>query len=145
MTRNSDYWLSFVVLGLCAIASVLTVDGPASGTGGTVGPNFLPWLMIGGMSLFALVLLWRSQRQTPAAQAPFGARLLAQLGGFLLLMLAYAWAYEPVGYLISSVVFFVVALLLLGERRLLQLLLVPPGVVGAVYVVFTHVLQVYMP
>jgi putative tricarboxylic transport membrane protein len=145
MTRNSDFWLSFVVLGFCAVASALTIDVPTGGTGGTVGPNFLPWLMIGGLSLFALILLWRSQRHTPAAQAPFGARLLAQLGGFLLLMLAYAWAYEPIGYLVSSVVFFVVALLLLGERRLLQLVLVPPAIVGAVYVVFTYVMQVYMP
>ncbi len=145
MTRNSDFWLSFVVLGLCAIASALTLDVPSSGTGGTVGPSFLPWLMIGGMSAFALLLLWRSQRQTPAAQAPLGHRLLAQLGGFLLLMLAYAWAYEPLGYLVSSIVFFVAALLLLSERRLLQLLLVPPGVVGAVYLVFTYLLQVYMP
>lgn len=145
MTRNSDFWLSFLVLGLCAAASSLTLDVPTAGTGGTVGPSFLPWLMIGGMSLFALLLLWRSQRQAPAAQAPFGPRLLAQLGGFLLLMLVYAWAYEPIGYLVSSVVFFVAALLLLGERRLLQLLLVPPGVVGAVYLVFTYVLKVYMP
>ena len=145
MTRNSDFWMSFVVLGFCAVASSLTLDVPTMGTGGTVGPNFLPWLMIGGMSLFALILLWRSQRQAPAAQSPFGARLLAQLGGFLLLMLVYAWAYEPIGYLVSSVVFFVVALLVLGERRLLQLVLVPPAVVGSVYVVFTYVMQVYMP
>lgn len=145
MSRNSDFWLSFVVLGLSAVAAALTLDVPAAGTGGTMGPSFLPWLMIGGMSLFALILLWRSQRQAPSAAAPFGARLLAQLGGFLLLMLAYAWAYEPVGYLVSSVVFFVAALLMLGERRLLQLLLVPPGVVGSVYLVFTYVMQVYMP
>lgn len=145
MNRNSDFWLSLVVLGFCAVASVLTLDVPTNGTGGTVGPSFLPWLMIGGMSLFALILLWRSQRHAPAAMAPFGARLLAQLGGFLILMLLYAWAYEPVGYLISSVAFFVVTLLVLGERRLLQLLLVPPGVVGSVYVVFAYAMQVYMP
>lgn len=145
MSRNSDFWLSLIGLVVSAIAAALTVDVPGGGTGGTAGPSFLPWLMIGGIALFSLILMWRSQRLAPAAQAPFGARLLAQIGGFLALMLAYAWAYEPVGYLISSLVFFVVALLLLGERRLLQLVLVPPGVVVTVYLVFTHVMKVYMP
>ncbi len=72
-------------------------------------------------------------------------RLLGQLLGFLLLMLAYAAAYEPIGYVVSSLVFFVAALLMVGERRWLQLLLVPPGVVLAVYLVFTKIMQVYMP
>lgn len=145
MTRNNDFWLSLCLLGMCGIAAALTLDVPGQGTGGTVGPDFLPWLMIGGITLFSLLLLWRSQREGAAAVANPGARVLAQLGGFLLMMLVYAAAYEPVGYIVSSLVFFVVALLVLGERRLLHLLLVPPGVVMAVYFVFTKVMQVYMP
>ncbi len=145
MSRNSDFWLSLVLLGFSAIAAALTLDVPAAGTGGTLGPSFVPWLMIAGIALGALILLWRSQRHAELALAPPGARLLVKLGGFLLLMLVYATVYEPVGYLISSLVFFVVALLVLGERRWLQLVLVPPGVVLLVYVVFTQVMRVYLP
>lgn len=146
MTRNGDFWVSLCLLGGCAAAASLTLDVPGQGTGGTVGPDFLPWLMIGGISILSLRLLWRSQAAAVGvASAPPGVRLLAQLGGFFLMMLAYAAAYEPVGYIVSSLVFFVVALLVLGERRWLHLLLIPPGVVLAVYLVFTKVMQVYMP
>lgn len=145
MSRNSDFWLSLVLLGFSALVAGWTFDVPSAGTGGTLGPSFLPWTMIVGIALFALMLLWRSQRQGQFAAAPPGLRVLAKLGGFLLLMLVYAIAYEPVGYLISSLVFFVVALLVLGERRWLQVLLVPPAVVGGVYVVFAQVMKVYLP
>lgn len=145
MSRNSDFWLSLVFMGFSAVAAALTLDVPVAGTGGTLGPSFLPWLMIGGLSLFSLALLWRSQRHAELAAAPPGLRMLVKLGGFAFLMLAYAVIYEPVGYLVSSLVFFVVALLVLGERRWLQLLLVPPGVVLAIYVVFAKVMQVYLP
>lgn len=145
MRRNSDFWLSLGLLGFSALVAAWTLDVPSGGTGGTLGPNFLPWLMLAGIALGALGLLWRSQRHAEmAAEAP-AVRMLLKLGGFLLLMLVYAVAYEPSGYLVSSLVFFVVALLVLGERRWLQLLLVPPGVVGGVYVVFTQVMKVYLP
>lgn len=145
MKRNGDFWISLGLLVLSAIAAALTMEVPSQGTGQGAGPNFIPWLMVAGIALFSLALLWRSQRQAAAALARPGARLLAQLGGFLLLMLAYAVAYEPVGYIVSSLVFFVAALLLLGERRLLPLLAVPPGVVLGVYAVFTMVMKVYLP
>lgn len=145
MSRNSDFWLSLVLLGFSALVAKWTLDVPSAGTGGTLGPSFLPWAMIVGIAAFALMLLWRSQRQGEFAAAPPGLRVLAKLGGFLLMMLVYAIAYEPVGYLVSSLVFFVVALLVLGERRWLQVALVPPAVVGGVYVVFAHVMKVYLP
>ena len=145
MKINSDFWISIGLLVLSAVAAALTTEVPSQGTGQGAGPNFVPWLMVAGVALASLVLLWRSQRQAPAAQARTSVKMLAQLGGFLLLMLAYAAAYEPVGYIISSLVFFVVALLVLGERRLLPLLAVPPGVVVGVYLVFTQVMKVYMP
>ncbi len=145
MRRNSDFWLSLGLLGFSALVAAWTLDVPSGGTGGTLGPSFLPWLMLAGIALGALGLLWRSQRHAEmSAEAP-AVRMLLKLGGFLLLMLVYAVAYEPSGYLVSSLVFFVVALLVLGERRWLQLLLVPPGVVGGVYVVFTQVMKVYLP
>lgn len=145
MRRNSDFWLSLGLLGFSALVAAWTLDVPSAGTGGTLGPSFLPWLMLAGIALGALGLLWRSQRHAEmSAEAP-AVRMLLKLGGFLLLMLVYAVAYEPSGYLVSSLVFFVVALLVLGERRWLQLLLVPPGVVGGVYVVFTQVMKVYLP
>lgn len=145
MTRNGDFWVSLCLLGLCSVAAALTLDVPTRGTGGTLGPTFVPWLMIGGISILSLRMLWRSQTIAVAATARPSLRLLGQLCGFLLLMLAYAAAYEPVGYVVSSLVFFVLALLMVGERRWLQLVLVPPGVVLAVYLVFTKIMQVYMP
>lgn len=145
MSRNSDFWLSLVLLGFSALVAGWTFDVPSAGTGGTLGPSFLPWLMIVGIAVFALLLLWRSQRQAELAAASPGLHVVVKLGGFLLLMLVYAMVYEPVGYLISSLVFFVVALLVLRERRWLQLLLVPPAVVGGVYLVFTQVMKVYLP
>jgi putative tricarboxylic transport membrane protein len=79
MTRNGDFWVSLCLLGLCSVAAALTLDVPSRGTGGTVGPDFLPWLMIGGISVLSLRLLWRSQSAASAAIARPSLRLLAQL------------------------------------------------------------------
>lgn len=145
MSRNSDFWLSLVLLGFSALVAGWTVDVPSAGTGGTLGPSFLPWTMIVGIAVFALMLLWRSQRQGQVSIASPNLHVLAKLAGFLLLMLVYAAIYEPVGYVISSLAFFIVGLLALGERRWLQVALVPPAVVGGVYLVFAQVMKVYLP
>lgn len=145
MSRNSDFWISLALLAFTAVAAALTTQLPAQGTGRGAGPNFVPWLMVGGIGLSALILLARSWRRAACPHAPVNIRLLAQLGGFLVLMLAYAAAYEPVGFIGSSLAFFLLALLMLGERRLKYLLAVPPLVVLGVYLVFTEIMQVYMP
>lgn len=145
MTRKSDFWISLLLMGLTAAAALLTLDVPGHGTGAGPGPNFVPWLMIGGLALFSLLLLVRTLSEPSAVMGRVSLPLLAKLGGFFVMMLVYAVAYEPVGYLASSLTFFVAALFVLGERRLAYLTLVPLGVVVTLYLVFTQIMKVYMP
>lgn len=52
-------------------------------------------------------------------------RTLVRMGLMALLLVAYAAAFEPLGYLVSTLVTFVLGLLLFNERRPLVLILVP--------------------
>ncbi len=147
MPYSADRWCAAVLLLFCGIAASLTLDLPRTGTGTELGPDFFPWLMIGGIALFSAVLLVRARARgsAPAVGAELSPSLLAKMGLFTLLMLIYATLYTTAGYLLSSAVFFIVAMFVLGERRLLPAVVWPAAIILAVYFGFTKIMQVYLP
>jgi putative tricarboxylic transport membrane protein len=145
---NADFWLAVALAGFTFVAAQLTADLPAGGVGTELGAGFVPWLCIGGLAILSGLLLVRAvvhSRKGERFVVALSPRLLAKLGVFVLLMLAYGFAYLPLGYLISTGVFFLVAMFALGERRLLHLVVLPAAITFGVWAVFVHVLKVILP
>lgn len=124
---------------------------PSTGAGSQAGPDFLPWITIIGIALLSLGLLIRGMRtpaqvsEKPSIERSKFSYATVVLVLFVVLMIAYAIAFERIGYLPSTLVTFVIGMLLLRERRFLQFLLVPAVIVACVYFGFTYLLDVYLP
>jgi hypothetical protein len=146
--KSVDFWIAVVLLAFCGIAALLTNQVPDGGMGTKFGPSFFPWLMILGISVLSLTLLVKSlikpNRNSTSVKAT-SRKVLEKMGLFLLLMLLYATAYVRAGYLVATGVFFILAMLMLGERRPVHVVIVPAGIIAAVYLIFTQIMQVYLP
>ncbi|MBO0906068.1 tripartite tricarboxylate transporter TctB family protein [Jiella sonneratiae] len=162
-SRRTDIWIGAGILAFCAFAGWRTLRIPAVATGTSAGPNFVPWLMIGGIVVLTLALMLRSavaQRSavpqdlaaatTPsdpndaAGGAPSGTTL-RRMAVFALLLVAYAAFFMPVGYLATTAVVFVAGMALLGERNWIRLIVLPLIITAAVYWGFTRYLGVWLP
>lgn len=144
--RKSDIWIGTGLLAFCAFAAWRTLRIKSQAGGTVAGPSFLPWLMIAAIAALSVWMILRALRQTDAAQIPLPDRTtLGRMAMFTLALIAYAAAFMPVGYLISTVIAFVAVLWLFGERGWLTLTLFPIAMTGAVYLGFTRALQVWLP
>lgn len=155
--KRTDCGLALLLLAFCAFAAWRTTMVPSSGAGSQAGPAFLPWITVAGIALLSVALFIRGLRTQAAVsetsvaneeRAPqrSGVRYATVvLVLFVVLMIAYAIAFERVGYLPSTIATFVIGMLLLRERRVLQFLVVPAVVVACVYYGFTYLLDVYLP
>jgi putative tricarboxylic transport membrane protein len=120
-----------VVAGLGLGACILARNLPAQ-TGFGLGPAFLPFWT--GIVLTACGL-WLCARPTPDPEVSWPAsRGFARAASGFILLLLYALALQPLGYLISSAVFLVIAILLLEPVRPTRALIV--GIAGAVFLFF---------
>ena len=63
----------------------------------------------------------------------------------LVTVIAYAYALEYVGYLISTAVLFAVSAAILGSRNHIRDSIVAVGLTVAVYFLFTMALNIYLP
>ncbi|WP_088736290.1 MULTISPECIES: tripartite tricarboxylate transporter TctB family protein [unclassified Thioclava] len=146
---KSDIWIGFGLLALCAFAAWRSLLVRTVETGTIAGATFMPWLMIGGLAILALVMIARALRRgglTGGAQIDMPDRgTLVRMGLLTVLLIAYAAAFMTLGYLASTVIVFVLGLLLFRERRPLVLILVPIVLTGAIYLGFTRLLQVWLP
>ncbi len=147
---KSDILIGGGLLAFCAFGAwrTLLIRDVHSGT--VAGPSFVPWLMIGAVVLLALVLIGRGVRQQVAAGGGVKAirpesGALIKIALFALLLVAYAAAFYPVGYIPSTLVTFVAGLWLLGERKILHLLVFPCVMTIGVYYAFTELLSVWLP
>jgi putative tricarboxylic transport membrane protein len=103
--------------------------------------------MIGGIALLSLGLIVRDLLRGEGGEAiavPDRA-ILAKMGLFTLLMIAYAALFMTLGYIPSTAIVFVIGLLLFNERRIFVLIIFPLVMTGAIYLGFTRVLGVWLP
>ncbi|MCC8191301.1 MAG: tripartite tricarboxylate transporter TctB family protein, partial [Planctomycetes bacterium] len=130
------------------VAALLTLKVPDGGIGSRYGPSFFPWLMVIGIAVFSCLLLIRSLWAQPAPAAGTrrpAAPVLAKMGVVLVLLIAYAAGFIKAPYVITSSIFYILAMLVLGERRPLHAVVVPVAIVVGVFLVFTRIMQVYLP
>ena len=146
MRITADAVIAFCFLVFCAIAGYLTRDIPDVGMGAKLGPDFFPTVLIATIALLSAVLLIRTVIAKDIEKyEKLGSGVLTKMVLFFLLMFVYASFYLAVGWLVSAGAFFVIAMLALGERRLLHVVVIPAGIVLLVYLVFTKLMQVYLP
>ena len=131
-----------VVAGLGVAACILARNLPAQ-TGFGLGPAFLPFWT--GIVLTACGL-WLCARPTldPEVSWPSLDALARASSGFVLLLL-YALALQPLGYLISTAVFLVIAILLLEPVRPTRAFVVGIASAAFLFLIFRVWLRVPLP
>ena len=131
-----------VVAGLGVAACILARSLPAQ-TGFGLGPAFLPfWTGI----VLAACGLWLCARPTPDPEVswPTSRAFVRAASGFVLLLL-YALALQPLGYLISTAVFLVIAILLLEPVRPTRALVVGVASAAFLFLIFRVWLRIPFP
>jgi putative tricarboxylic transport membrane protein len=131
-----------VVTGLGVTACILARSLPAQ-TGFGLGPAFLPfWTGI----VLAACGLWLCARPTvdPEVSWPTSREFARAASGFVLLLL-YALALQPLGYLISTAVFLVVGILLLEPARRPRALVIGIASAAFLFLIFRVWLRIPLP
>lgn len=131
-----------VGFGLFMVTQALDI----SATGDLIsGPRLFPlvitvaWTVLSACYLGQqLVRVARRAEGLPAEPFAHGLRVV----GVLAVLVAYAFALEPVGYLISTFVLFVVVAALLGSHSWPRDIVIGLGLSVGIYVVFTQLLAV---
>jgi putative tricarboxylic transport membrane protein len=115
---------------------------------GPRGPRFMPvvlavlWVLLAAAYLgSALAALAGRHIDTAAERLDHLPRVLA----LLVLLIAYAYALEIVGYLVSTSVLFAVSAAILGSRNHIRDAVVAVGLTIAVYFLFSRGLSIYLP
>jgi putative tricarboxylic transport membrane protein len=132
-------------LGLLMLDQTLAIRGEGFDA---EGPRFLPLVVV--LLWIALVLGYLGQQVRAVLRHArnLPAERFTHLGSAALLavlLVAYAYALEPLGYLISTVGFFVGAAFGLGSRQPTRDLAVGISLTLVVYLLFTRALGVHLP
>jgi putative tricarboxylic transport membrane protein len=131
-----------VVAGLGVAACVFARRLPAQ-TGVGLGPAFLPfWTGV----VLAACGLWLCARAAVDAEVSWpGSRGFNRAASGLVLLLLYALALQPLGYLISTAIFLVVGILLLEPVRPTRALVFGLASAAFLFVIFRVWLRVPLP
>lgn len=145
---KADLWVGCGLLALCGFAGWRATYIKQGFSSSAAGPSFVPWLVILLISVLSVLLIVRALRADHDPETDItmpGKRVLAAMAGFTLLMIAYAVAFMPVGYLPSTLAVFVIGLILLGGRNWLLVVLFPVAMTFGIYFGFTELLSVWLP
>jgi putative tricarboxylic transport membrane protein len=112
------------------------------------GPRFMPLLVtliwLGLSTVYVaqqLLRMVRSRGGLPVQRFNHVGRVVA----LLVLLIAYAYTIDPIGYVVTTAVFFVGAARVLGSGVLARDITVAVGLSLGIYFVFTRLLGVYLP
>ena len=141
--------LALAGVGIAMIIDTHTIRVLA--TANTVGPRFFPYVVGGAAALIGLwlvVAVLRGDRATPEESEDVDInqktdwRTLAILVGTFV---AYILIINPLGYLLSTMLFFGGTAFALGARRPRSLVLTTLLVPLATFLIFTRLLGIYLP
>ena len=143
--------VAVVALGVVVLFGTFGLS--AGGGYSPVGPGFFPLVVAGGLLVFGLVFLVRT---TVSPDAYLGEKAAAEsaathwptVGLLLVVLVAYAFVLDPLGYVFATALFFPAAAYVLGGRRTREVVrnLVIGLAVGAlIFFGFTELLEVRLP
>jgi hypothetical protein len=143
----------FVLLMLLFALTALWQAWRISGVSGWRTPGALPTLAALVMLLSGIKIAINTRRMPPPEVEP--GRTLARdflhqitpasIVLFTILIVAYMFALEPLGFVASSFLFLVLAMFALGERRIVRTLAVSAISLACIYVVFQTAFSVVLP
>lgn len=118
-----------------------------------LGPEQWPQLILGALVVLIGVNMVNIYRKTPADQRNFdaikGIRLMPILRSKLfigiIIIFAYTFTLEPLGFLLSSILMFACYALLQGEKRPWVLAAVSFGITVLLYFIFSKGLGIMLP
>ncbi len=118
-----------------------------------LGPEQWPQLILGALIVLIGVNMYNIYKKTPISQRNFdeikAIRLMpifkSKLFIGIVIIFAYTFTLEPLGFLLSSIVMFAAYALLQGERRPLVLAAVSIGITLMIYFIFSKGLGIMLP
>jgi putative tricarboxylic transport membrane protein len=148
-----------LVLAICTVIGAvvyLSADSrlPQLQIGDPMGPQVFPALIglgLLGSALLLMVETWRKRRPGGAEPRPHSNQGVKELRAWLILIgmvlwtALYYWAFEPLGYLLSTLVYMFVLLACFNRGRWWVNAACAVGFTLAAYAVFTRLLQVALP
>lgn len=139
---HTDKVASGLIFLLTAAIFYLTTDFP-SGYGAT-GPAFFPRVIVGLMSVFALVQLVKAIRSEPRTQE-LSRSTVKTVAVAAALVVGYLLVMPYLGFLVGTVVFLLVSMHFSGVDGFRTSLPVSIGVAIALYYIFVQFLRVPLP
>jgi putative tricarboxylic transport membrane protein len=140
-----------VVFGVIALAIGVLLVWQGWGVPGDLGPRgprFMPvvlavlWVLLAAAYLASAVAALAGRHIDTAAER---FDHLPRVVALVVVLVAYAYAIEVVGYLISTAVLFAVSAAILGSRNHIRDAVIAVGLTIAVYYLFSRGLSIYLP
>lgn len=141
--------LLFLVIGVGYGATALTFTPAAFGN--PHAPKIYPLIIAGGTIALSLLLLVEELVRQKAGKAQAKARFKPSENGKLIafvsaLCIAYAFAFEPAGYMVSTTLYIAAIMLYLSKgKKILQAAVTGVVFSVSVYLLFHKVLSVTLP
>jgi len=138
--------LVFMALGGAALYQTTLFDQTLI-TDNYLGATFFPRMVAVVMVAMAISLLWGSRKaltEEEDGEPMFGPGILRPMVGAVVVG-AYSWALEPLGFIISTVILNVAILLTFGVKKIPLLLILPTAATLIIYWVFYKLLTVPLP
>lgn len=156
MTMSLDRWVALGILLLCAVygyAAWFEMDellAPIMRRN-PIWPSTFPKVLAALGMIFAISVilnLEKEETKDPSAMEINYMRLtdynLGQALGLLILMVVYAFALRPVGFLASTFIFLVAGSYILGERKWILMVSVSALAAGVVWYLVEQVLGIFL-
>ncbi|MFW5641208.1 MAG: tripartite tricarboxylate transporter TctB family protein [Roseicyclus sp.] len=152
-----DRWIALAFIALCCVygyAAFFTMDDslPPILRRNPIWPSTFPKILAVAGIVVGLVVLFSPKPAADAAAAKDGRIDLARLGDYhvgqalalVALMLGYAFALRPLGFLGSTMLFLVLGATILGERKLHVLIPVAAVAAGSIWYLVQEVLGIFL-
>lgn len=137
MNRIAGFCFALFFFAYGYLANDIQLDFWSEGE--TFNARTFPLLIAGGGLLFSLLMVLNPAPYVSSAIQVRNPRALM----LILLMLAYSFLLNPVGFPVSTAVFLCGALLILGEKRWPLIAAVSIGLTGSIWLIM-HLLGIYL-
>lgn len=140
MDRDLFSGIVMGVIGVVGFLSAGTIENQAITK---MSGAFFPQVCFAAIFLGGLCLIWQSRRRTEKVKLP--SFRIDKLAEIIVALVAYVFAMNYVGFVISSALFLVASMYLFGERN--WKLIIPVAVVTAfvVWALFSFAFMIVLP
>lgn len=161
MKYSSDFYVSFILLGLCALGAYGTLTSDASVDGEMLGPLALSWIAIAGGTFCSFLLLIQSIFATAHSNILGSKKVIGCILLFFIFFCIYLGAMIVLkniidqisfisipygkGFSLSTFFFLCAAMRILGEHRWKKIALISFGITGVLLFLFGYYFAIMLP